>query len=317
MNRKVKVIVLALTSVIVLVFSGCSKDKSTTPENDPPTADAGADQTVEVGTEVTLDGSGSSDPDGDALTYRWTQTNRPTVTLSDTRGVIPTFTPTEAGTCVFSLVVSDGKANSEVDEVTVTSMMPPSGTISIADGAAYTNQSKITLTLSATDSVSGVAEMMISNNSSFVGAEWEPYVTSKSWTLTGASGINTVYAKFKNYTGIVSIAVLDDIAFDNTPPAVTITSPLPGERVQGGGDVRIYFTVTDDTKIERVVSEGIIGPGVLREWEANALHYKRLEYFFILRPGSGNYKKDWQITIIAYDEVGNTGSAEVSFSVSW
>ena len=36
-----------------------------------PTADAGGSQTVNEGATVTLDGSGSSDPDGDTFTYRW------------------------------------------------------------------------------------------------------------------------------------------------------------------------------------------------------------------------------------------------------
>ena len=51
--------------------------------NEPPTADAGPDQTVECtstdGSTVTLDGSGSGDPDGDALTYTWKDSNGGTI----------------------------------------------------------------------------------------------------------------------------------------------------------------------------------------------------------------------------------------------
>ena len=88
--------------------------------NTPPTADAGSDQTATVGDPVMLDGTGSSDPDGDALTYLWTQTSGPSVTLSDATAIQPTFTPTVAGTYVFSLVVNDGQVDSSADEVTVT-----------------------------------------------------------------------------------------------------------------------------------------------------------------------------------------------------
>lgn len=88
--------------------------------NRPPMANAGVDRTVQVGADVMLDGSGSSDPDGDVLTYRWTQISGPRVTLLGAMAVNPMFIPREAGVYVFALVVSDGQVESEADEVTVT-----------------------------------------------------------------------------------------------------------------------------------------------------------------------------------------------------
>jgi len=80
--------------------------------NHAPVAVVGPDQTVSGGASVTLDGSGSSDPDGDAITYKWTQTAGTAVTLSSTTAQKPTFTapnPTAATTLAFSLVVTDSK----------------------------------------------------------------------------------------------------------------------------------------------------------------------------------------------------------------
>ena len=89
------------------------------PTNNPPVANAGPDQNLRPsqGTATfTLNGSGSSDPDGDALTYQWEQTSpAPVVPLGTSATVQVTRSP---GTYVFRLTVSDG-ALSSTDTVTV------------------------------------------------------------------------------------------------------------------------------------------------------------------------------------------------------
>jgi parallel beta-helix repeat protein len=95
------------------------------PTNQPPIANAGSDQTVEVNTSVTLDGSASYDPDGDSLTFSWTQAAGPLfVALSNPTSMRPTFTPTVPGSYTFRLVVNDGKVDSTPDYVTITITIP-------------------------------------------------------------------------------------------------------------------------------------------------------------------------------------------------
>ncbi len=80
--------------------------------NTAPIANAGADQTINEGTQVQLDGTQSSDSDGDGLTYAWIQTGgSPIVTLNNPASATPSFSAPFVGgigaTLTFSLFVTD------------------------------------------------------------------------------------------------------------------------------------------------------------------------------------------------------------------
>ena len=94
-------------------------------QNQPPIAEAGADQTVYAWIDgiagITLDGSDSNDPDGDELTYKWTW-----VIDSNTyeaNGVNPTI-ELPIGVHTIQLIVNDGLADSVPDDVNITVIAP-------------------------------------------------------------------------------------------------------------------------------------------------------------------------------------------------
>jgi PKD repeat protein len=78
--------------------------------NQPPLCNAGPDQTIlDPGVTVSLNGGGSVDPDGGSLTYQWTQTAGPAVTLSGAGTATPSFVSPTATTATytFRLTVTD------------------------------------------------------------------------------------------------------------------------------------------------------------------------------------------------------------------
>ena len=92
--------------------------------NDAPTADAGADQIgIRAGT-VTLDGSGSFDPDGDPMTFEWTQILGPAVALSGRNTNRATFTAAEAQNYAFRLTVRDNQGGQGIDRTQVSTLGP-------------------------------------------------------------------------------------------------------------------------------------------------------------------------------------------------
>jgi hypothetical protein len=94
-------------------------------DNVAPVANAGPDQgRAAPGSTITLDGSGSSDANGDPLTYSWSFQSKPTgsaAVLSNPTIVSPTFVVDRDGDYVVQLIVSDGTVNSVPNSVTITS----------------------------------------------------------------------------------------------------------------------------------------------------------------------------------------------------
>lgn len=104
-------------------------------DNRAPVADAGANKTVQIGTAVSLDGSGSSDADGDSLTYAWSITSKPSgssASLSGATSISPSLTPDLEGDYTIRLIVNDGTVASASDTVVVEAT--PEGSVGLPDG---------------------------------------------------------------------------------------------------------------------------------------------------------------------------------------
>lgn len=144
--------------------------------NVAPVAEAGLSQTVAeviVGaggvrtpTVITLNGTGSLDPDGSALTYAWTQVGGPTVTLNGATTATPSFSASVSTNTIFTfqLVVSDGTDSSlpKVVQVMVTNVNNlPVAVAGVKDGGPTTvDERSGSITLDASGSTDADGETL-------------------------------------------------------------------------------------------------------------------------------------------------------------
>jgi PKD repeat protein len=173
--------------------------------NSPPTANAGGPYSGKVGTAIAFDGSGSSDPDTDPLTYDWNFGDGST----HGTGVNPTHTYSSAFLYTAGLVVNDGSANSTESQAVVKVFswfaklnISGSGGSFIrtfgGDTLATVNYDANIDTISAPPPISFYAYFSISPMPNYLKADFRPwtapYNTAMDWELkvVNASGSTTV-----------------------------------------------------------------------------------------------------------------------------
>ncbi len=169
------------------------------------TAKAGPDQSVFVSQTVTLDGSQSTDSEGDPLAYSWTQTAGTPVTLSDPTAVQPTFTaPAVAGaTLTFDLMVAAGP-RSDTDSVDISVLsLPPTADA----GGPYSGNEGAAITLSGASAADPEGDTLA--------LAWT--VDSAGCAFSDASALNPDLTCNDDGTYTATLSVTDS----TSPPSVT------------------------------------------------------------------------------------------------
>jgi hypothetical protein len=100
-----------------------------------------------------------------------------------------------------------------------TDKTPPSGAVSINDGATHTNDPSVTLHLTASDE-SGLDAMRFSDDGVSWSA-WQDFAPTAPWTLPSGDGEKTVWAVFRDRAGNESSPVSDTIILDTVPPVIS------------------------------------------------------------------------------------------------
>jgi hypothetical protein len=125
---------------------------------------------------------------------------------------------------------------------------PPVGSILINNGDEYTTVPDVTLALNASDRY-GIVSMMISEDPEFKAAIWREYAQSQAFSFSPEGGKRTIYAKFKDGSGLESVTVKDSIIFDIGLPTGTV--------IINGGDQYTNSTLVR-LSIEAFDREGVV-----------------------------------------------------------
>lgn len=159
--------------------------------NDPPVADAGPNQVNVPAGLITLDGSGSYDPDGDPITFQWVQEAGPAVTLSSPTTKITTFTAVSGAVYAFRLVVKDSFGAQSIARVSVSTQKAEP--VRIVFFAANPNQISSGQSSTLTWNVENATSVTISGIGTVAANGSAPVSPTQTttYTLTATNGVNS------------------------------------------------------------------------------------------------------------------------------
>lgn len=215
------------------------------PANQAPVADAGPDATYDIASSTyTLDASGSSDPDGDRLTFGWTLESQPAganAGLVDPDQAVAGFRAMTPGEYIFKIAVSDPSRDSDYDEVVVTLVnTAPTAVIGAPSPTPFVGRD---ITLNASNSTDPNGQTL-----------------SYSWTVVSTPGLSTLSGR--NYSGPAPIITFDQAGqfelelsvTDGIATTTTRTGPIEVQAWQVLPLAVLYNHLAHDTANDRIAA---------------------------------------------------------------
>lgn len=211
--------------------------------NIAPVANAGTAQNVVVGATTTLNGSASTDANGDPITYAWSFVSKPAssaAALVNATTVNPTFAPDIAGSYVLRLVVNDGSLSSAASTVTITASTANIAPVANAGAAQnVVTGSTVTLNGAASNDANGDS---LTYTWSFVSKP-----AGSNAALSSTTSVSPTFTAGTAGSYVLSL-VVNDGSLNSTASTVTVTASTanlaPVANAGGGLNVYVGTTVT-------------------------------------------------------------------------
>ncbi|MBE0545478.1 MAG: PKD domain-containing protein [Verrucomicrobia bacterium] len=277
----------------------------TTGANQPPVAKAGPDQTTECSEPVKLDGSLSSDPDGDPLTFEWSMNGN---VVGNEAQLTAYFLP---GTHLLTLTVRDPHGASAQDEVVVTSadltapviVNSPVALVVPANADCAGSVPSIVASIVATDNCTPAEALLITQN---------PVVGSLL-----SLGNHTITVTVRDASGNEATTGVALTIADTTPPGISSVTASPNVLTPPNNKlVRVLISVVatdscDPAPMSRILSitaNQPVAPGdiaITGDLTAN----------LAARKNSDGSERSYTITIICSDVAGNSSTGIVTVRV--
>jgi PKD repeat protein len=248
-------------------FDGGADPPETNIPNTTPVANAGPDQTVFALTTVTLDGSGTTDADGDVLSYSWQFDSRPAgsaAVLANATTAAPTFTADRVGTYVVRLTVDDKfPAGTASDTVSITAATPPPVANAGPDQNLTFAEPGITVQLDGTASSDPLSLPLTYAwaITGFVPASGLPPATPVS--LAGASTVNPTFAvEEADQLGVYTLTLTVNNGFLTSSDTLTVAvASIPPPVANAGPDQQVTFAM--GSALVQLDGSGSSDPGSL------------------------------------------------------
>lgn len=195
---------------------------------------------------------------------------------------------------------NDGNWGPITTDTIILDFLPPTGTVAVEGGAAATNTRVITVGTAASDSLTGVSQVRLSNN----GVTWttRPYAPNQSWTLASGDGAKTVRVQWRDGAGNWSATKADQIVLDTTDPTTgpVETALVNGQAAGGKAPVKTAWTGADAmTGVARYELAMKTDDGA---WATTSTSLSAASWSHAFTPGHR-----YRLRIRAVDNAGNVG----------